>query len=224
MQRTAKVDYSIKDLKGRLAYVISNNNLDKRNLDKEKIATYIFRSSDVDSERKIDYSFFRDNSEYIRHSAHLKVKAYDDNEFSQFTQSLVGEEKKRVEEQLKPKGKDVFEKMATSSHERDMMVVIDDSFSLEDRYIDALFVDKMGLAEKKQCIKHRYKIGEIESERLIEQIIYLLELAFESCESEEEIATIALLSMDKSEAEIASVLTISRTKVNNMINKVLGRF
>lgn len=247
------LDWSIDSLEGRYKYLeesgiledLSETEKRKSKLAKAQlnmITTYLFRSKDIESGRKVDESYYIDDSSYYRS---LKTSTYvDDIDEIADDEEHVGDNNHIDEDNSKDdKNKDT-ESDLDSGNELEMYLDLDDEeHDNIDRYTNGIedeqddYYEKLLHIEKlfdPKNIDHTvlrrivttYKdIQDIEFDSDI--VKYNVEKIMESVlmcvDNDDDNRVIELLMQDMTEREISDVMNVSRQSVNKRIRKIFRK-
>lgn len=254
------LDWSIDSLEGRYKYLeesgiledLSETEKRKSKLAKAQlnmITTYLFRSKDIESGRKVDESYYIDDSSYFRSLKTLKyvddieIIADDDDDDKEYDVSDVYTSKDSSEDDELETYLDLDFETETSYEEHDdidsedddtdrYMSGIEDEQDEQDDYyerllhIENLFDPKNIDNTVLRRIVTTYKdIKDIEFDNDIVKynIAKIMESVFMCVDNDDDNRVIELLMQDMTEHEISNVMNVSQQSVNKRIKKIFRK-
>lgn len=205
--RKFEFDYGLSSYKDRVEFVKLNQDI--INKSKKLInqsAIYILRSGDVESERKIDYSFYRDDSKFYA-KGRGKWKP-EDERVSDMLKNTIKSNRYSTEEELY----DMF----TSTD-------IDINESLNDSYVNRIFSYRnMEPPEIKRCIKEGIPVMEkILDENLKTHILGVYDFVIFGCKNDLDFKLIELYAKGISDKDIADNIGVSRQSIEKRFKKIV---
>ena len=242
------LDWSIESLEGRCEYLEGSGILQelsekrKSKLAKAQlnmIATYLFRSKDVKSGRKVDESYYVDDSSYLRS---LKNSTYmdnidriaDDEEYGA-SDSHTDKDSSKDDELESCSDLDLETESGYEEHDdtdsenddvdRYISGIEDEQDDYYERllHIENLFDPKNIDSTVLRRIVTKYKdIKDIEfdSDIVKYNIAKIMESVFMCVDNDDDNRVIELLMQDMTEREISDVMNVSRQSVNKRIKKI----
>lgn len=247
------LDWSIDSLEGRYKYLeesgiledLSETEKRKSKLAKAQlnmITTYLFRSKDIESGRKVDESYYIDDSSYYRS---LKTSTYvDDIDEIADDEEHVGDNNHIDEDNSKDdKNKDT-ESDLDSSNELEMYLDLDDEEHDDiDRYTNGIEDEQDDYYEKLLHIEKLFDPKNIDStvlRRIVTTYKNIKDIEFDSdivkyniekimesvlmcVDNDDDNKVIELLMQDMTEHEISNVMNVSQQSVNKRIKKIFRK-
>ena len=247
------LDWSIDSLEGRYKYLeesgiledLSETEKRKSKLAKAQlnmITTYLFRSKDIESGRKVDESYYIDDSSYYRS---LKTSTYvDDIDEIADDEEHVGDNNHIDEDNSRDdKNKDT-ESDLDSGNELEMYLDLDDEEHDDvDRYINDIEDEQDDYYERLLHIENLFDPKNIDStvlRRIVTTYKDIKDIEFDSdivkynvtkimesilmcVDNDDDNRVIELLMQDMTEREISSVMNVSRQSVNKRIKKIFRK-
>lgn len=200
-------DHTLRTTDERRAFI--NENIDKISSAKylvKSATTYLLRADDVESERLIEYSFYRDENKFFRAGKGRKLSP----------EEWIEESRKSV---IK---KDRF----MTNKEKEEIAGAKEMFSdnlLHDLYVNEMFrYSDISLSDIKKTIKKGCPvINEILDENLRTHIIGVYDFMIGGCQNETDIKLINLASKGISDVEIAEELGVMKQTVGKRFKKIL---
>lgn len=239
------LDWSIDSLEGRYKYLEESGILkdlsDRRKSRLAKaqlnmITTYLFRSKDIESGRKVDESYYIDDSSYYRS---LKTSTYvddidriaDDEEHdgdnNHIYEDNSKDDKKKGTESDLGSGYDKHDDIDSDNNDSDRYIngIEDEQDDYYERllHIENLFDPKNIDSTVLRRIVTTYKdIKDIEfdSDIVKYNIEKIMESVFMCVDNDDDNRVIELLMQDMTEREISDVMNVSRQSVNKRIKKI----
>ena len=247
------LDWSIDSLEGRYKYLEENGILeDLSETEKRKsklakaqlnmITTYLFRSKDIESGRKVDESYYIDDSSYYRS---LKTSTYvDDIDEVADDEEHVGDNNHIDEDNSKDdKNKDT-ESDLDSGNELEMYLDLDDEEHDDiDRHTDGIEDEQDDYYERLLHIENLFDPKNIDHtvlRRIVTTYKNIQDIEFDSdivkynvekimesvlmcVDNDDDNRVIELLMQDMTEREISDVMNVSRQSVNKRIRKIFRK-
>lgn len=207
---TKKLDYSIKNYEKRKEYVNNEVILENYNRKKwaknggadynmEKISNYLVRSLDLERERDLDYSFFKDESAFW---SRYRVE-YNDKE-----------------EACEPKTIMINDCLIDKSLE--YSTAIDMLDEANNGLISNLFLNELEVKNKRSLIStYKLYIDKIESYWLLDNIAEFFRMVFINCKNDRDIECVMLIEDGYADIDIAEIMGVTRQAVNKRINRIL---
>ena len=247
------LDWSIESLEGRCEYLEESGILqDLSETDKRKsklakaqlnmIATYLFRSKDVKSGRKVDESYYVDDSSYLRS---LKNSTYmddidriaDDEEYDA-SDSYTDKDSSKDDELESCLDLDLETETGYKEHD-DTDSENDDA----DRYISGIEDEQDDYYEKLLHIEKLFdpknidhtvlrkivttykdiKDIEFDSDVVKYNIVKIMESVLMCVDNDDDSKVIELLMQDMTEREISDIMNVSQQSVNKRIRKIFRK-
>lgn len=256
------LDWSIESLEGRCQYLeesgilqdLSETERRKSKLAKAQlnmVATYLFRSKDVKSGRKVDESYYVDESSYFRS---LKTSKYmddidriaDDEEYDVsdiYTDKDSSEDDELDSDDELEADFDLYLETETGYEEYEEYDDTDSKNDDSDRYINGIedeqddYYERLLHIEKlfdPENIDHTVlrkivttykdiKDIEFDSDIVKYNIAKIMESVFMCVDNDDDNRVIELLMQDMTEREISDVMNVSRQSVNKRIRKIFRK-
>lgn len=253
------LDWSIESLEGRCEYLEGSGILQDLSERRESklakaqlnmIATYLFRSKDVKSGRKVDESYYIDESSYFRSLKHstrmdnIDRIADDDDEEYDGADSRIDRDNEEKDNELDSDDEletyldlDLDFETETSYEEHDGKESKDGD---SDRYINGIEDEQDDYYERLLHIENLFdpknidstvlrrivtkykdiKDIEFDSDIVKYNIAKIMESVFMCVDNDDDNRVIELLMQDMTEREISDVMNVSRQSVNKRIKKI----
>ena len=246
------LDWSIESLEGRCQYLeesgilqdLSETERRKSKLAKAQlnmIATYLFRSKDVKSGRKVDESYYVDDSSYFRS---LKTSKYmnnigiiaddDDEEYdgadSRIDKDNIKDNEEKDNELDSDSDYEEYDDIDSENDDSDRYVsgVEDEQDDYYERllHIENLFdpknIDNTVLRKIVTTYKDIKDI-EFDSDIVKFNIVKIMESVLMCVDNDDDEKVIGLLMKDMTEREISSAMNVSQQSVNKRIRKIFRK-
>ena len=247
------LDWSIDSLEGRYKYLeesgiledLSETEKRKSKLAKAQlnmITTYLFRSKDIESGRKVDESYYIDDSSYYRS---LKTSTYvDDIDEIADDEEHVGDNNHIDEDNSKDDRNKDTESDLDSGNELEMYLDLDDEEHDDvDRYINDIEDEQDDYYERLLHIENLFDPKNIDStvlRRIVTTYKNIKDVEFDSdivkyniekimesvlmcVDNDNDNKVIELLMQDMTEHEISNIMNVSQQSVNKRIKKIFRK-
>ena len=200
-------DYDLSTYRDRVEFVTLNQERIRKSKKLINQSTiYILRADDVESERRIDYSFYRDDSKFY---AKGKGKWKSENEKAlDMLKNTIKSNRYATEEELY----DIFTRTE-----------IEDEEGLNDLYVNGIFSYRnMDTPKVKKCIKKGIPmLDSIMDENLKTHIIGVYDFVVFGCKNDLDFKLIELYSKGISDKDVADNMGVSRQSVENRFKKIV---
>lgn len=200
-----RFDHKIKSLEDRIEFVNKYiEEISKSEFLVDMASTYILRASDIESERKIEYSYYRDNSEFNNVGRGKKTKLDDT------AQDLLKEEIKK-------------DRFVSNEDKAEILSSVEMfEYQVSDGYVNSMFCyNDIEIQDIKRCIKEGCpKAHDISNENIRSNILGVYDFMIGGCKSDEDRRLMYLYSQGISDVDVALDMNVSKQAIGRRFKRI----